>query len=93
MEGFVTTPGHADQSLLEAHFPHIVQGLVTAWCDPKATEHFLESVTLDERYTRQGLPEEVFNDLMFLSDLNWKRLHFNDQGVEYLPDNFHFGGH
>lgn len=79
-------------SLLEQRYPHIVQGLVANWYDPDLTDHFLNSVLVDERIGRQGLPEEVFAELMFLSDLNWKRRHFNQDGVTIAPDNFSFGG-
>lgn len=78
-------------SLLERRFPHIVQGLVESWFDPEAADHFLRSVLVDDRDGRQGLPPEAFEELMFLSDLNWKRRHFNDNGVQVSPDVFRFG--
>ncbi|MFA5081457.1 MAG: hypothetical protein WC474_02785 [Hydrogenophilaceae bacterium] len=78
-------------SMLEQHYPHILQGLLVSWIDPVATDRFLQSILVDDRDGRTGLPEEVFEELMFISDLNWKRRHFNDQGVEIAPDNFSFG--
>ncbi|MDD5365947.1 MAG: hypothetical protein PHR30_11450 [Gallionellaceae bacterium] len=79
-------------SMLEQHFPHIVQGLQTSWIDPVATDHFLQSILVDDRDGRAGFPAAVFDELMFISDLNWKRRHFNEQGVEFPPDDFSFGG-
>lgn len=79
-------------SMLEQRYPHIVQGLVASWYDPTVADHFLNSILVDERDGRQGLPEEVFSELMFISDLNWKRRHFNQDGVEISADNFSFGG-
>jgi hypothetical protein len=79
-------------SLLEQRFPHIVQGLVASWFDLDLTDHFLDTVLVDVRDGRQGLPEEAFAELMFLSDLNWKRRHFNEEGVQVSADDFSFGG-
>lgn len=79
-------------SMLEQRFPHIVQGLVASWHDPGAADLFLNTILLDERDGRNGLPEEAFGELMFISDLNWKRRHYNDVGVEVSPDDFSFGG-
>jgi hypothetical protein len=78
-------------SLLEARFPHIVQGLLESWFDPEVADHFLKRVLVDDRGDRHGLPPEAFEELMFLSELNWKRRHFNDNGVQVSPDVFRFG--
>jgi len=80
------------RSHLEASFPRIVEGLLKVWNSAEATEHFLDGLLVDDRDDRQGLPESVFGELMFLSDLNWKRTHFNDEGVQITADNFSFGG-
>lgn len=79
------------ESMLERRYPHIVQGLVRSWHDPEAADRFLNTILVDERDGRQGLPEEAFAELMFISDLNWKRRHFNQDGVEFSPDDFSFG--
>lgn len=78
---------------LERCYPHIVQGLAICWHDPDATDRYLNSVLVDERDGRQGFPEEVFSELMFISDLNWRRRHFNDEGVQIAPENFSFAPH
>jgi hypothetical protein len=78
-------------SMLERRYPHIVQGLVQAWLDPEAADHFLGALLVDDRDGRQGLPDEVFEELMFISDLNWKRRHFSEDGVQISPDRFGFG--
>ncbi|MDR3395834.1 MAG: hypothetical protein P4L70_12585 [Parasulfuritortus sp.] len=85
------TAGDA-RSLLELHYPHIVEGLLKVWNNPEATEHYLNSILVDDRDDRQGLPVEVFADLMYLSDLNWKRTHFNTDGVQTTATGFSFSG-
>ncbi len=79
-------------SMLELRYPHIVEGLLKVWNSPEATEHYLNSVLVDDRDDRKGLPEEVFTELMYLSDLNWKRTHFNADGVQITATGFSFGG-
>ncbi|HEX8980251.1 MAG TPA: hypothetical protein VF811_11135 [Parasulfuritortus sp.] len=78
------------RTLLESRFPHIMEGVLKAWNDPETTNVFLNSILVDDRDNRKGLPEEVFAELMFLSDLNWKRTHFNSEGVQVSPDSFSF---
>lgn len=87
------TPGADSASPLESHFPHILERLRAAWHSTEETERFLNEILLDTRDGRQGLPEEVFSELMFLAELNWTRRHFNAEGVEFVPDDFSFGGH
>lgn len=77
-------------SVLEVRYPHIMDGVLKTWNDPDATNVFLNSILVDDRDSRKGLPEEVFAELMFLSDLNWKRTHFNAEGVQVSPDGFSF---
>ncbi|TCJ12723.1 hypothetical protein EZJ19_10780 [Parasulfuritortus cantonensis] len=85
-------PAAADTtSVLERRFPHIVKGLVQAWIEPEAADRFLATILVDDRNGRAGLPEEAFEELMFISDLNWKRRHFNDNGVQVSPLRFGFG--
>ncbi|NTV94007.1 MAG: hypothetical protein HGA75_01140 [Thiobacillus sp.] len=79
------------ESLLERDFPHIAERLAQAWVSPEAAEHLLNALLVDDRDNRHGFPPEVFEELMFISDLNWKRRHFNDDGVEILPESFGFG--
>ena len=78
------------RTLLESRFPHIMEGVLKAWNDPETTNVFLNSILVDDRDNRKGLPEDVFAELMFLSDLNWKRTHFNSEGVQVSPDSFSF---
>lgn len=79
------------ESMLEREFPHIAQRLGQAWVSPETADHFLSALLVDDRDDRDGFPPEVFEELMFISDLNWKRRHFNDDGVEILPESFGFG--
>lgn len=81
-----------NMSMLERRYPHIVQGLQSSWTDPEATERFLKTILMDDRNGREGLPADVFEELMFISDLNWRRQYFNMKGVEFPPDDFSFGG-
>lgn len=80
-----------DASILEQCYPHIAKGLVETWHNTDTTERFLNSVLMDDRIGRDGLAEEAFAELMFVSDLNWLRRHFTAEGVEFTPDNFSFG--
>lgn len=80
-----------DPSLLELYFPHIVEGLLKVWNSPEATERYLDSLLVDDRDNRQGLPASVFMELMFLADLNWKRAHYITEEVQITADNFSFG--
>lgn len=75
---------------LERCYPHIVQGLVTNWRDPDTADRYLNTVLVDERDGRQGFPEEIFGELMFISDLNWRRRHFNEEGVQVSVEGFSF---
>ena len=80
------------ECVLEQRYPHIVQGLLPAWHDPDKADRFLNTILLDDRNDRQGLPEEVFAELMFLSDLNWRRRHYTEEGVQVSAEGFSFGG-
>ena len=80
-------------STLERNCPHIVQGLLTCWHDPDATDRYLNTVLVDERDGRQGFPEDIFSELMFISDLNWRRRHFNEEGVQVSVEGFSFAPH
>lgn len=80
------------RSALELHYPHIINGLLKAWPNIESADRYLNSVLVDDRDSRAGLPEEAFAELMFLSDLNWKRSHFNQDGVQVSADSFSFGG-
>lgn len=82
-------PGSA--AMLESRYPHIVERLVTTWHDPDATDRLLNTILVDDRNNRNGLADEAFTELMFLSDLNWKRRHFNENGVQVSADGFSFG--
>lgn len=82
----------AGESLLERLYPHIAQRLTEAWRSPDRADYMLGELLVDDRDGRHGFPAEVFEELMFISDLNWKRRHFNDDGVEIAPESFGFGG-
>ena len=95
MDTHIALNGSAENgldSVLESRYPHIMEGVLKTWNDPDATNIFLNSILVDDRDNRKGLPEEVFAELMFLSDLNWKRTHFNAEGVQVSPDGFSFRG-
>lgn len=79
------------ESLLERNFPHIAERLAQAWVSEEATDHLLTALLVDDRDNRHGFPPDVFEELMFISDLNWKRRHFDDDGVAILPESFGFG--
>jgi len=86
-----STTENGPRSVLESRYAHIVDGLLRVWDNPEATELYLNSVLVDDRDDRKGLPAEAFDELMFLSDLNWKRTHFNADGVQITAEDFSFG--
>jgi hypothetical protein len=89
---YINPPLSVDpKSMLETSYPHIVDGLLKVWNSPEATKHYLNSVLVDDRDDRKGLPEHVFEELMYLADLNWKRTHFNADGVQITAGEFSFG--
>lgn len=81
----------ASFSGIETHYPHMVVGLLKAWPNSVDTDRYLNSILVDDRDSRQGLPAEIFDELMFLSELNWRRMHFNERGVQISADIFSFG--
>ncbi len=83
--------GQADpRSMIEARFPHIAQALVAHWHSQETAGDCLNSFLMDDRSNRQGLPAEVFEELMFLTELNWARGHFNNVGIQITAVDFSF---
>lgn len=76
--------------VLEQRFPHIVQALLAKWHSQSQAEACLNGLLVGDRDGRQGLPVEVFEELMFLAELNWQRSHFNADGVLVGADAFSF---
>lgn len=83
---------HDPRTVVEQRFPHIIQTVVSVWKNPDEADQYLNSLIVDDRDSRSGLPADVFEELIFLSDLNWKRRHFNEDGVQLSLDGFRFSG-
>ncbi len=70
-------------SALERSYPRICEGIIRLW-HKKEAQSYLDSLIVEERYDRQGFPQEVIEELMFLSDLNWLLENDNDQSQAAL---------
>jgi len=51
-----STTENGPRSVLESRYAHIVDGLLRVWDNPEATELYLNSVLVDDRDDRKGLP-------------------------------------
>jgi hypothetical protein len=78
------------RSVLERRYPHIVQGLIAVWNHQEAADSYFDMLLMDDRANRQGLPTEIFEDLLLLSEVSWKRRHFNEHGRQVSADSFRF---
>lgn len=67
-------PTHACISAVERLYPRICTGLVQLWFRA-GIDTYLNSLILDDRMDRQGFPVEVFDELLFLSELRWAMSH------------------
>jgi hypothetical protein len=93
MDAFFTPrrdPTGDPRCVLEQRFPHILQAVAAKWHSQAQAEECLNRFLVGDRDARQGLPAEAFEELMFLSELNWQRAHFNAEGVLLSADGFSF---
>ncbi len=79
------------RSHVEILFPHIAKGLGDNWKYPGAIREYLNHLSTDERGGRAGFPAEVFDELMFLSDLRWQLDNPDADHVDIFMDAFRFG--
>lgn len=83
-------PGGKAVSAIESRFPHIARELCALWKTDRI-EIYLDSLLIDDRGDRIGFPEDVLDELMFLSGLRWHLLHEKDSVVDLQkPDAFSF---
>lgn len=85
------TAGWREFSAVERRFPHIVHNLIKLWQSAEI-DGYMDSLLIDSRGDRQGFPEEVLEELVFLAGIRW---HFNHQTVRPIEETrlepFRFG--
>lgn len=77
-------------SAIESRFPHIARELCTLWKTDQI-EIYLDSLLIDDRGGRIGFPEDVLDELMFLSGMRWHLYHDAGRVEDFQkPDVFSF---
>lgn len=56
-------------TILERHFPHVVTALQKLWGHPEL-EIYFQRLTMDDRGSRKGFPEEAWGEIYFLMALH-----------------------
>ncbi len=64
----------ARRCALEKYYPRLMREITQLWFRNEINT-YLEDLIVDERFDRQGFPYEVFDELLFLSDLHWIMTH------------------
>ena len=83
-------PAATEKSAIEAHFPRIARELSRYWLTD-AIEPYMASLLIDNRGGRLGFPEDVLEELMFLSSMLWHLQHVGSIIMDHLrPDEFSF---
>lgn len=82
--------GHDTRSALERGYDRIANHLTAVWHDKDEATRYLDSLVIDERCDRQGFPMDVFEELMFLTELRWQMENLNASGVEVSLASFSF---
>jgi hypothetical protein len=62
---------------LEKHFPRLVEEIALEWGYPKFPD-YIDHLLLDDRGDRQGFPETVVSELMFLRMVGEELLRHTD---------------
>lgn len=60
---------------LESRFPRILNQLLANWDSPHEQEEFLRDLVVDTRGNRQGFPQGVLEEILFISELyhRWRQ--------------------
>lgn len=66
--------GWREFSAIERRFPHIAQKLTSLW-GTREIDRYMDSLLIDSRGDRQGFPEEVLEELVFLAGIRWYFTH------------------
>lgn len=77
------------RSAIETRFPHIARELTALWHTSQISL-YLDSLLIDNRGDRQGFPEDVLDELMFLSGMLWHMHHIGVVEDFQRPDVFSF---
>ena len=64
-------------SELEQHYPRIAKGIVLQWGHPQL-DQYVDQLLIDERGDREGFPEEVASELLFLQQVHDTLLNLSD---------------
>jgi hypothetical protein len=56
-------------SELEVKFPRIIERIVELW-NKDELDHYLNEIMIDDRGNRQGFPEEIASEILFLRTLH-----------------------
>lgn len=54
---------------LETRYPRLLQKIVDLWDTPNEMEEYLNELVVDQRGTRQGFPQEILQEILFLAAL------------------------
>jgi hypothetical protein len=68
---------NAYASELEQHYPRIAEGIVLQWGHPQL-DQYVDRILIDERGDRQGFPETVVSELLFLQQVHDTLLNLKD---------------
>jgi tankyrase len=63
-----------EASAIEHKFSRIAKVLTTLW-QRDDIDAYLNNLMLDDRGNRQGFPDDVLEEIMFLSSIRWQLLH------------------
>ena len=86
----MAAPATTGKSAIETHFPRIARELSRRWLT-EAIEPYMASLLIDSRGGRLGFPEDVLEELMFLSGMLWHLQHVGSIIKDHLrPDEFSF---
>ena len=78
------------RSAIEVRFPHITRELSANWKIGQL-DLYLDRLLIDTRGGRQGFPEDVLEELMFLSGIRWHLQHEDNVPMDFQkPDLFSF---
>lgn len=86
----IPVPAEKAISAIETRFPHIARELCALWKTDRI-EIYMDSLLIDDRGGRVGFPEDVLDELMFLSGMRWHIIHEADRVEDFQkPDVFSF---
>lgn len=70
------------RSAIESRFPHIVAELIARW-HTSSINPYMDSLVMDCRGGRRGFPDDVLEEVMFLSGLLWHMEHMGNVPMDF----------